>query len=157
MAKSGRKSKYEKKILPNWETIKEYLKKGFTEKEIADKIGVSESTWFTYKKQFSEFSELINAREVDTDVIEEARSALHRRATGYHYIEKKIVKKVNEDGEMEVVQEEEYLKYEHPDTNAINLFLKNYDRDNWSNDPQMLELRKREIELKEKEFNNNNW
>ena len=52
---------------------------------------------------------------------------------------------------------EETTKTAEPDTNAINLFLKNYDKANWANDPQMLEIKKRELELKEKEFENNNW
>ena len=40
---------------------------------------------------------------------------------------------------------------------AINLALKNYDKDNWSNDPQMLELRKKEIELRERQIEQNEW
>jgi hypothetical protein len=44
-----------------------------------------------------------------------------------------------------------------PDVAALNLLLKNYDKDHWSNDPQMLELRKKELELKEKQIESNEW
>jgi hypothetical protein len=44
-----------------------------------------------------------------------------------------------------------------PDVAAINLALKNFDRENWANDPQALELHKRELRLKEKQIKNNDW
>ena len=155
--KRGRKNKYDSTILPRWSEIEELKKKGLTEKEIARKIGISYSSWNKYKAEIKEFSELCNTHEVDAEVIEEARSALHRRATGYLYTETKEIYEVNEEGEKRLKKIEKTTKYAEPDVNAINLFLKNYDKNNWSNDPQMYELRKRELELKEKEFEKNNW
>ena len=48
-------------------------------------------------------------------------------------------------------------KYAQPDVASINLLLKNYDRENWSNDPQALELKKKELELREKQVEANTW
>ena len=57
----------------------------------------------------------------------------------------------------QLVKREVKHKQAHPDVAAINLALKNYDKDNWSNDPQMLELRKKEIELRERQIEQNEW
>jgi hypothetical protein len=69
-----------------------------------------------------------------------------------------------EDGQTYLKQRKKHIINALPDTNAINLFLKNYDKENWSNDPQQLEIKKQELqmkkeelELKKKEFENNNW
>ena len=44
-----------------------------------------------------------------------------------------------------------------PDVAALNLALKNYDPDNWANDPQMLKIREKELKLREKQVENNTW
>ena len=44
-----------------------------------------------------------------------------------------------------------------PDVAAINLALKNYDKDEWSNDPALLDLKKQELELKKQLAEANNW
>ena len=38
-----------------------------------------------------------------------------------------------------------------PDVAALNLCLKNYDPDNWANDPQMLKIKKEELKIKKEE------
>ncbi len=44
-----------------------------------------------------------------------------------------------------------------PDVAAINLALKNYDPENWANDPQVLALKKRELELRERQIEESSW
>ena len=44
-----------------------------------------------------------------------------------------------------------------PDVAALNLALKNYDKENWANDPQMLDIRKEELNLKKKQIEQNEW
>ena len=48
-------------------------------------------------------------------------------------------------------------KHAHPDVAALNLALKNYDKENWANDPQMLDIRKKELELRERQIENSEW
>ena len=43
------------------------------------------------------------------------------------------------------------------DVAAINLLLKNLDRDNWANDPQVLSLRQQELELRKAIAEANNF
>ena len=82
----------------------------------------------------------------------ELKSVLKKRAKGFQYEERKIIK---EHGK--IVREEIHVKSALPDVASINLLLKNYDKDNWSNDPQAMELRKKELELKEKQVEANSW
>ena len=60
-------------------------------------------------------------------------------------------------GEARIVKTEVAHKHAHPDVAAINLALKNYDKEDWANDPQMLEIKKKELELRERQIENNEW
>ena len=121
-----------------------------TEKQMAQYFGVGYSSWCEYKVKYSEFSEAIKkGRE---DLVYELKSTLIRKAKGFNYTEKKTIK---EDGK--VVREEEYQKASLPDVAALNLLLKNYDRDNWANDPQALKLREKELELQERKIEQGDW
>jgi hypothetical protein len=121
-----------------------------TEKQIAETLGVAYSSWNEYKNKYPELSEsLKKGRE---SLVLELRSTLIRKAKGFNYSEKKIIR---ENGV--VVREEEYQRASLPDVAALNLLLKNYDRENWSNDPQLLDLRRKELELKKEQAKANEW
>lgn len=143
MAKGGRKNKYYTHIKPYLKDIPEMLQT-MTEEQVSKKLGVAYSSWNKYKTEFTELSEVI--KKGNTDLVGELKSVLKKRAKGFQYEERKIIK---ENGV--TVREEIYVKSALPDVASINLLLKNLDKDNWSNDPQVIELRKREIELKEKQ------
>ena len=87
-----------------------------------------------------------------TNLVKELRGTLIKKAKGFSYVEKKIIK---EEGV--VVREEETTKVVTPDVAALNLLLKNYDKEFWANDPQMLEMRKKELELQEKRIDETRW
>ena len=63
----------------------------------------------------------------------------------------------NQIASSRIVKVEVAHKKMAPDVAAINLALKNYDREDWANDPQMLDIRKKELELKERQIENNEW
>lgn len=154
MAKTGRKNVYEKLIKPRFSEISEWLKTGATDKQIASNLGVAESTWYKYKASEREFSEFLkNGRQ---SLIIQLRGALVKRAMGYEYTESKTVERVEPDGSVTMVTET-YRKQALPDVAASNLCLKNYDRENWANDPQTLALRKEELELKKKQIEEGSW
>ena len=56
-----------------------------------------------------------------------------------------------------VVKEEITEKEALPDTGALHLLLKNYASDIWANDPQMLEIKKQELELQRQKIDNAQW
>ena len=145
----GRKNKYYTHIKPHLSEIESMLQT-MTEEQVAKKLGVAYSSWNKYKTEFKELTEVI--KKGNSTLVSELKSVLKKRAKGFQYEERKVIK---ENGQ--IVREEIYVKSALPDVASINLLLKNYDKDNWSNDPQVLELRKREIELKEKQAEANNW
>lgn len=163
MKKSGRPSKYETDVKPRFNEITEWLQIGATDKEIAENLGINKATLCDYKKRYSEFNELIkNGRKQPVQAI---KAALFKRATGFSYTEKKVIrKKIVLKGEDEqsipadLFVEEEHTKYAVPDPASAMILLKHWDKDNkWTNDPQQLELKKQELELKKKHLESEVW
>ena len=145
----GRANKYETHVKPYLEEIQEWCRT-MTEKQMAKKLGVAYSSWCQYKNDYSELSEAI--KKGRKNLVDELKSTLIERAKGFQYTEKKVIKQYGE-----VVREEIYTKSALPDVASINLLLKNYDSENWSNDPQVLELRKKELELRKRQIENSEW
>lgn len=145
----GRPNKYLTNVQPKLEEIKKMCL-SMTEKQIAETLGVGYSSFMDYKNKYSELSEALKkGRE---ELVQELRSTLIKKAKGFTYTERKIIK----EGGV-VVKEEIYEKASLPDVAALNLLLKNYDKENWANDPQMQELRLKELELKERQIELNEW
>lgn len=173
MAKRGRKNKYDTHIVPFFPQISEWLKNGATERQIAEKLGVAYSTFNDYKVKNPELMELLEKGR--RNLVAELRGTLVKRAMGFDYTEKKTVKEhvelpdhirafLLDNGFTQeqldttrLVKTETSQKHALPDVAALNLALKNYDKDNWANDPQNLEIRKKELELKEKRLEDDAW
>lgn len=135
--------------------------------------GVAYSTFRRFKKEKKALSALV--RDAKRDVVKDLRGALIKRAMGFEYTETKktyikadLPEETKEalraigysEEEIEAVQlikEEVSQKVSLPDVVAINLALKNYDKNAWANDPQMLDIKKKELKLKEKVVEANNW
>lgn len=153
MAKTGRKSAYDTIIKPRFDEITEWLRNGALDKQIAANLGIDEATFYKYKASKSEFNDLIKrGRE---SLVIQLRSALVKKALGYTYTETKRYTKI-EDGKP-VQYAEDTTKTAHPDVAALNLCLKNYDPDNWANDPQLLKLKEKELELRKEIADKDNW
>ena len=153
MAKRGRKNAYETVIKPRFDDILKWLRSGATEEQICKNLGISQQTFYKYKQEYTEFLELLKkGRE---NLVEQLRGALIKKALGFEYKESKRITKY-EDGN-EIIQTEEYTKQSLPDVAAANLLLKNYDKENWSNDPRSDDLKREELEMKKKLFDKENW
>lgn len=173
MAGKGRKGRYETDIKPNLSLISE-MARTMTEKQIADSLGISYTgSWSRYKRDHKELVEALKRGR--QNLVAELRSSLIKRAHGYTYKETKVVtQKVKwpeglylmmidagftpeQIDQAEMVKTEVAHKQMAPDVAAINLALKNYDKENWANDPAMLDLKKEELELKKKQVEKNDW
>lgn len=55
----ARPSKYETHVAPRLGEIADWVRNGATEREIAERLGVAMSTFCEYKREFSEFSEVL--------------------------------------------------------------------------------------------------
>ena len=174
MAKSraGRKSKYETYVKPRLPEIMEMCRT-MTEAQIAEALGIAYSTWNDYKLKYPELAETIKRGR--QGLVAELRSSLIKKANGYDYVETKVITEdVKWPNELYVqliergftpqqieraklVRTEVYKKTAAADVAALNLALKNYDKDNWCNDPQAHALKERELALREKAMEKNEW
>lgn len=145
--KRGRKDKWSI-IKENLDKIEKLSSNGATEKQIAKSLNIAYSTFNKYKAEKKELSEILKkGRE---DLVEQLRGALIKKALGFAYEEKKNYIKYDEVTQHKTQYTEITKKEALPDVAAINLALKNYDTENWSNDPAMLSIKKQELELRKK-------
>lgn len=151
----ARPCNYNKLIEPYLDDIAQ-MALTMSEEQIAQTLGVGYSTFKRYKRDYKPLQDAVKrGRKV---LVMELKNALIQKAKGFEYTETKEVKEINEDTKkLETVRIETAKKRTAPDVAAINLLLKNYDKENWANDPQMLALRKKELELKEKSAEANEW
>lgn len=152
--KRGRKNKYETHVKPNLDCIKKRIGEGATEEMVCNELGIGVSTFNVYKKEFQELQEVL--KKGRQDIVSELRGSLIKRALGFDYEEKKSYTKTDENGNV-TSYVEVTVKHAVPDVGALNLALKNYDAENWANDPQNLKLKREELELKKKQAENNEW
>ena len=168
----GRKNKYLSHVKPRFDEIREWCRT-MTENQIAEKLGVGASTFAWYKNEYPELSEIL--KKGRTDLVADLRSSLIKKAHGYEYEEQKVTTEAvrwddalygalleagftrAEIASSRLVKTEVTRKHMAPDVAALNLALKNYDRENWANDPQSLEIKKKELELRKQQVENNSW
>jgi hypothetical protein len=148
---AGRPSKYETHVKTRFAEIKEWLQTGATEKEIAENLGVNPKVFIRYKQQYSELNNLCkNGRK---KAVQDIKAALFKRATGFQYSESKYI----EDSEG-YWKRETITKSALPDPTAAMMLLKHWDKEGgWTSDPQSLELKKEELELKKKHMESEDW
>lgn len=133
-AKVGRKGKYEYWLTKDGLTkIKGWARDGLIDKQIAENIGVTPKTLYEWKNRFSEFRDALkNEKEIADRHVE---NALHNRALGYGYSEKKttVTEILNPDtGDIiELKKTEIFEKHMPADTTAIIYWLKNRKPDEW--------------------------
>lgn len=149
--RTGRPNKYETNVKPRFSDIKEWLKLGATDKEIAENLGVNPKVLCRYKNEYSDLNELWkNGRK---KAVQDIKAALFKRATGFTYTEKKTI--VSEKNGLTI---ETYDKYALPDPASAMILLKHWDKENeWTQDPAQLELKKQELELKKKHMESEVW
>lgn len=145
----ARPGKYETNVKPRLKEIEKWCLT-MEDKQIAKALGISVSTWCDYKNKHPELSEAVKRGR--TNLVSDLKSSLIEKAKGFKYTESK---EIIQDGV--VIRKEVYNKTALPDVAAINLLLKNYDREHWANDPQALEVKREELRFKEKQFESKEW
>lgn len=151
MGYGGRKSAYETHIKPRFEEIRKWASGGATDKEIAAALAVSDSTYFKYKAKYAEFRDVLKDARVKP--VDEIKAALFKRATGFVYQERKEVIEAGVTVRIEIM-----TKQALPDPACAMILLKHWAKDEgWTNDPQQLELKRKELELREKQVELGAW
>lgn len=141
---AGRKDVWTTTIEPNLDKIKKWYKEGLLEKDIIGKLGVAPSTYYKYKAEKTEFSDIVSSiREEQCEAIQ---NALYRKAIGFHETDTKTYwrkPRGEDDSKAELVYKEENKKYYAPDVSAGLILLKHWDKkQQWTNDPLLYDLKK---------------
>jgi len=140
-------------VKENLKLVEKWAKDGLTEKQIAHNLGISVPTFEDYKKKYTELVKFLKkGREVE---LLEYQNALKKRAFGYEYEEKKVYTK-NEDGKV-ITYTEITKKHQPGDVGALIFKLKNLDPENNTDNPQLLELKRQELELRKKLSEQEDW
>lgn len=153
--KRGRKDAYETKIKPRFDEIRDWLINGASDDNIIHNLGIHKDTFYKYIKEKTEFSDLIKNGRIA--IVAQLRSALIKKAMGFEYQESKIIEREDPDTGEKIRTVETYTKKSLPDVAALNLALKNYDPDRWSNDPQGDKIKREELELKKQKLEKDDW
>lgn len=149
---AGRKSKYYEHVLPELEHIKEWVM-SMSEKQIAERLGISEQTLNNYKNEHEELRQAL--KDGRKALCSELKDSLRKKALGFMYTETKTV--IRKEGDKEIRYIEKYEKYAQPDTGAIHLLLKNLD-DDWHNDDvKTLDLKAAQVEIQKMKAEMEEW
>lgn len=146
-------------VIENLDKIKEWLSQGVTMKTIAAELGMSKQTLYVHLNSIDSDA-IKKAREPAVEALENSmfNAALGGKVTLKQYVKTKHIE-YNENGkkarEWEEVQEVEVEEYIKQDTTAGIFLLKNWG--NYMNEPRAMEIRKKELELKEKQVDANVW
>lgn len=111
--------------------IQAWARDGLTDKQIANNIGIAESTLYIWKDKYSEFAEALKRGKEVVDI--QVENALLKRALGYEYEETKTyVQEV--DGKI-TKRKEITVKHVLPDVTAQIYWLKNRKPSVWRDRP----------------------
>ena len=157
MSHAGRPEVYSTHIAPNLENITKWYKT-MSVRQIATKLGISKTTLYEYAKTFPELQAALDAGK--EQFTEDLKSAIKKRALGYTYTET-TTKETKEyiDGmacTTEIVTTKT-KKHVPPDLGSAHLLLKNLDPDWHDADKTTIKHRERELEIKEKRADAENW
>ena len=130
------KSKYETHVAPYLDRIKIWVAKGATQKEIADKLGISMTALKNWKGRHEAFKTALEAPQGDVDDLVEA--ALYKRCVGYDYEEVTRWQTIGKGGEL-IWLEKRTVKHLPPGPNSIQFWLTNRRRGEWQRMPEVKE------------------
>jgi hypothetical protein len=106
-------------------TIMQLAEDGFTDVQIATRIGVCEKTFYIWKNKYPELrTSLGEAKDIPDDLVE---ATLFQKAIGYKH---EAVKIFFDPKSMQTV-EHKYIEHYPPDTTAAIFWLKNRRPESW--------------------------
>lgn len=141
---SGKKDKYHRLVRDKLTLILHWKRMGWTDEEVANRLGIAYSTFKIYKGKYEELSAVLRAGKDEADA--EVENALFGRAVGIKTTVKKPMKvKTVEYENGKRVREEERIEYGEeevfvpPDVTADMFYLKNRVPNRWGDKRQSAE------------------
>ena len=136
-------------VLDNIDNIKQWKSQGASDSAICRELNISRGSWYAYLKESEELREAI--ADGKQTLIKDLTNELIRQAKPHTLQTSKTFEKNGE------VTTEITVKEVDGNLGALIFALKNYDPKHFTNEPNMLELKKKELELKEKAQELNQW
>jgi len=106
------------------DAIAALARRGLDDQQIAHDLRISTKTLYAWKKKYVAVGEALKEGKVIAD--SQVEKALYRRACGYTYTEKKVIRFPDGSNRSEITEKEVA-----PDTTAIIFWLKNRAPDTW--------------------------
>lgn len=110
------------------EQIKKLIQEGWTDKKIVNFLGVSELTWWKWKKEHPELSKLNDWKQEFTGKIERSLAAV---AVGYEHPEEKVFCNGG------ILTTYNTIKHYPPSVDAIKYWLNNQKKGEWSSQQEL--------------------
>lgn len=124
----ARPSKYQPEFAKQ---AKMLAKLGATDMEIAEFFGITDRTLYRWKNEYREFCQALKVSKTEAD--ERVKRALYQRAVGYSYNTEKVFQHQGK------VVRAKTVEHCPPDVAAAFIWLKNRDRENWSDRPDPIQ------------------
>jgi len=121
--KRGRKSAWDTKIEPKLNLIKHWCRKGYTDLQMCDALGISTACFFKYKAIKKELVDAIRVNKEIADLTVE--NSLFVRANGYEYEETTTEYEFDADGNKKEVKSKTVKKQKSPNVTAQIYWLNN--------------------------------
>jgi len=127
------KSKYDPKTFPF--KVEHYKKQKLSDKQIAQNLGISERTFYTYLKKYPQFLQAYTRGKIE--VVEELENAVFKRALGFEYEITTTDTRKDEDGNIKYIITRKIKKQLPPDTQALIWLLSNLNNQKWKRNPDL--------------------
>ena len=139
MSKKPRKDSYEVRVQPKLDLVVGWCRRGLTNEQIADNLGITPQSFYNYQKRHEEFADAIDKGREETEI--HIENALVKRALGYSYKEVTRERKLvlnPETGEQEykLVVTKSVTKHVVPDVGACQYYLEHRAPKRWEKVPQ---------------------
>lgn len=154
---ANKEGKYESVVKPHLELIKQKVRQGITDSEIAKALGIAVGTLYEYKKRYPEFKEALS-RNKGADVLQSLVNAGIEAARGYYKESETTTIILDEQGNPTKRQKVVTKQWYPPNQNLHKFYVLNFGKDEGLvNDPLEYELRKTKLEFEELELKAKNW
>jgi len=121
--KLGQPTKFDEKYIP---VIKRLILKGYYDYEIADLLGVTEKTYYNWKKKYPDYFH--TEKDLKAQADREVVRALEKLAKGYEVKETKVF--CTKDGDIKTY---DVIKHLPPNQKSIEFYLTNRKGKDWKN------------------------
>lgn len=133
-----RKDSYEVRVKPKLALVRGWCRRGLTQEQIAENLGISVQSFNNYLKRYEEFAEAVEEGAAECEI--HIENALVKRALGYSYKEvtrerKLVVDPETGEQEYKLVVTKSVTKHVVPDVGAQQYYLEHRAPKRWEKTP----------------------